>query len=157
MINYPKIKIMSFFKAETSGYLIAVFALFICLLSAHDIRAQGVAGYTFTPSNGTFTALSGATVLTTNLGDADDGRYTTVPIGFTFKYDGTNYTQVTPITNGWMTFGTPTNFQFNNSLDGTTNANRPFVAPLFDDHDMTSGSVSYLTTGAAPNRVFTVQ
>ncbi len=36
-------------------------------------------------------------------------------------------------------------------------ANRPFVAPLFDDHDMGSGSVSYLLTGASPNRVFTMQ
>jgi len=138
-----------------SGFFL-LFFLF-CFVSVRNISAQGVSGYIFTPTSGTFTPLSGATVLAVGFGDADDGRYPVAPIGFTFRYDGTNYTQAWATTNGWMSFVTTTTFQFDNSLDGTTNANRPFVAPLYDDIDMTLGSVSYLTTGTAPNRVFTMQ
>ena len=54
-------------------------------------------------------------------------------------------------------FPTATNFARVNTLDGTIGGpNRPFVAPFFDDHDIV-GPVSYLTTGTAPNRVFTMQ
>lgn len=138
----------------------AIFALgfLFCFASARVISAQGVAGYTFTPSSGTFTPLAGATVITPLSGDTDDGRYAPVPIGFTFRFDGTNFTQVSACTNGWMSFPTATNFARINTLDGTIGGpNRPFVAPFFDDHDMVSGSVSYLTTGASPNRIFTMQ
>ncbi len=138
----------------------AIFALgfLFCFAALQNISAQGVAGYTFTPSSGTFTALAGATVITPVSGDSDDGRFSPVPIGFTFKFDGTNFTQVSACTNGWMSFPTATNFARVNTLDGTIGGpNRPYVAPFFDDHDMVSGSVSYLTTGASPNRVFTLQ
>lgn len=138
-----------------SGFFLLSFLF--CFAAARNISAQGVAGYTFTPSSGTFTALAGATVITPVSGDSDDGRFSPVPIGFTFKFDGTNFTQVSACTNGWMSFPTATNFARVNTLDGTIGGpNRPFVAPFFDDHDI-SGSVSYLTTGTAPNRVFTMQ
>lgn len=138
-----------------SGFFLLSFLF--CFVAARSISAQAITSYTFTPSSGTFTPLAGATALVIASGDADDGRYVTVPIGFTFRFNGTDYTQVGTCTNGWMSFVPATNFARINSLDGTSGANRPFVAPLFDDHDMGSGSVSYLLTGTAPNRVFTMQ
>lgn len=140
--------------------LSAIFALgfLFCFAAARNISAQAVSSYIFTSSSGTFTPLVGATALVIQSGDADDGRYVAVPIGFTFKFDGTNYTQVGTCTNGWMSFLPATNFARNNDLDGTIGgATRPFVAPFFDDHDMQSGSVSYQLSGTAPNRVFTMQ
>lgn len=139
---------------------IAIIALgfLFCFASVQNISAQSVSGYTFTPSSGTFTPLVGATALIIQSGNADDGRYLPVPIGFTFRYAGVDYTQVGACTNGWMSLVPATNFARNNDLDGTIGgATRPFVAPFFDDHDMVSGSVSYLLTGTAPNRVFTMQ
>lgn len=144
------------FKTKLIKSIVA-FGFLFCFAAVQNISAQGVAGYTFTPSSGTFTPLAGATVITPVSGDSDDGRFSPVPIGFTFKFDGTNFTQVSACTNGWMSFPTATNFARVNTLDGTLGGpNRPFVAPFFDDHDI-SGSVSYLTTGVAPNRVFTMQ
>lgn len=138
---------------------IGVIGLLFCFAAVQNISAQNVANYTFTPSSGTFTALSGANVPVLQTGfDLDDGYFQPVPIGFTFKFDGTNYTQVSASTNGWMSFPATTTFQFNNSLDGTFNTPRPFVAPFYDDLSMIGGgSVTYLTTGASPNRVFTMQ
>lgn len=137
---------------------IFVFGILFCFAAVGSISAQGVASYTFTSTNGTFTPLSAGTALTIQSGDADDGRYLPVPIGFTFNFDDTNYTQVGTCTNGWMSFVPATNFARNNDLDGTGGgATRPFVAPFFDDHDMVSGSVSYQLSGTAPNRVFTMQ
>lgn len=144
-------------KTKLIGAIGAI-GLFLCFAAVHNISAQSVAGYTFTPSSGTFTPLAGATVITPVSGDSDDGRFSPVPIGFTFRFDGTDFTQVSACTNGWMSFPTATNFARINTLDGTIGGpNRPFVAPFFDDHDMVSGSVSYLTTGASPNRIFTMQ
>jgi hypothetical protein len=141
--------------------LISIFislGFLLCLAAVPSISGQAVSTYTFTPSSGTFTPLAGATSLVLQSGDADDGRYAAVPIGFTFNYAGTNYTQVGTCSNGWMSLLPATNFARNNDLDGTIGgATRPFVAPFFDDIDMTLGSVSYLTTGSAPNRVFTMQ
>lgn len=147
-------------KTKLVKTVVAIGILF-CFAAVRDISAQNVATYTFTPTSGTFTPLSGATVLTYTNGDGDDGYTAQVPIGFTFKYDGTNFTQVAACTNGWMSFVAITGFARNNALDGSIlpggGSTKPFVAPFFDDIDMTSGSVSYLTTGTAPNRVFTMQ
>lgn len=136
-------------------------ALIIGFLAfAQSLSAQSISSYVFAATSTTFTPLSGATTVTPVFPptpDFDDGNYGAVPIGFTFRYNGTDYTQVAACTNGWLSFNTTGNFQLNNSLDGTTNVPRPFVAPLFDDLDMTSGTASYLTTGSAPNRIFTMQ
>ncbi len=103
---------------------ISALSILFCFASVQNISAQAITSYTFTPSSGTFTPLSGATALVLQSGDADDGRYATVPIGFTFRFNSTNYTQVGTCTNGWMSFVPLTNFARVNSLDGTAGANR---------------------------------
>lgn len=86
-----------------------------------------------------------------------------VNIGFTFHYDGNDYTQVNIYHSGVMTLG-------NNSLGGPTsnnlnNVNVPILAPFWDVMRITDNlqwqytscdpsSIGYMVTGSAPNRVF---
>jgi len=138
--------------------LFAAFAFLICFAAVQTARAQAITSYVFAPSSGTFTALSGATVQTLAGGSTDDGFYPLAPIGFNFKYNNVVYTQVSASTNGWMRFGSLANGAATNNL--TSGGARPLVAPLWDDLAVSptgGGSVSYLTTGTAPNRVFTMQ
>ncbi len=144
------------FKFKYYSVFIAL-AFFICFGAAQNVTAQTVSNYFFTPSNGTFTQLVGATVQTSTISDNDDDKYPLAPIGFNFTYDGTVYTQVSATTNGFLTFGNLGSADFQNSL--TDRGARPLAAPLWDDLSVNqfTGSVSYLTTGMAPNRVFTMQ
>jgi hypothetical protein len=136
----------------------AVILTALCLFCAGTATAQ-ISTYSFSAAGG-FTPLSGATVQTLDGGTLDDGFYPSAPIGFTFTYDNTNYALVGANTNGWMSMGSVANdinqTSFRNDLSGTPN--RPLIAPLWDDLEVDpTGSVSYLTEGVAPNRVFTMQ
>jgi uncharacterized repeat protein (TIGR01451 family)/CSLREA domain-containing protein len=149
-------KIRSFSQIICRAAVCVAIALFICFTVAQTAHAQSMSGYVFTPSSGNFTALSGATVQTVAGGDTNNGYYPLAPIGFNFRYNDIVYTQVSASTNGWMGFGSQGSTWIN---DLATGVPRPLVAPLWDDLKVnaSSGSVSYLTTGTAPNRVFTMQ
>ncbi|MES2778353.1 MAG: LamG-like jellyroll fold domain-containing protein [Bacteroidota bacterium] len=120
--------------------------------------SQNITNYAYASSNGTFTALSSPTNPSFSGGDFDDGYFNAVPINFDFWYMGVRYTTVSLSTNGWLTLGANiTNSTLSNSLTAG-GAPRPVIAPLWDDIDVqVATNVSYLTTGSAPNRVFTVQ
>lgn len=122
-----------------------------------SILAQDITNYQFTPSSGTFTSLIGATTMPFSGGNADDGWFNGIPIGFTFYYMGNAITTVSASTKGWMTFGQNiSNAAVTNSL--TSGGTRPLIAPLWDDnHIQTNTNFSYLTAGISPSRVFTAQ
>ncbi len=67
--------------------------------------SQNITNYNFAAYSGTFTPLSGATTPSLSGGNADDGYWNAIPIGFNFWYMGTRYTTVSASTNGWLTFG----------------------------------------------------
>lgn len=121
-------------------------------------HAQAITNYTFAASSGTFTALSGANSLALNGGNADDGYFNGIPIGFDFWYMGTRYTTVSASTNGWITLGANiTNSTYTNGL-AYGGAPRPVIAPLWDDIDIqVASNVTYLTSGSAGSRIFTLQ
>lgn len=112
------------------------------------------AGYSFSASTGTYSAITG-----TNLGAGaigDDTGIGNLPIGFTFPYNGTTHTIFGARSNGLIELGQATGALagfFTNGL--ATNAN--MIAPLWDDNNTTGGTVTYATTGIAPNQVLTVQ
>jgi PKD repeat protein len=99
------------------------------------------------------TALTGATT-----GPTGDDGYQDVPIGFTFKYIGTNYIQARLSTNGWLSLNQTGNSGYQNlSLFDNTLPNAT-VAPWWDDLiDDGSSIVSYKTEGTEPNRIFTAE
>ncbi|UOG75885.1 T9SS type A sorting domain-containing protein [Hymenobacter tibetensis] len=118
-----------------------------------------VNNYTFTAASGTYTQLTGGTAVPALL--TDDALSPAIQIGFPFAYDGTIYSQLQASSNGFLTFNTAnTELGQENNLAGGAPA-RPLLAPLWDDLSGVpsdrGGAASYLTTGTAPNRVFTFE
>lgn len=98
----------------------------LLLLMNLTLMAQG-AGLTFTQTPGTYTPITGGTVLVSGIFD-DDNFAVTLPAPFTFK--GNSYTQVTANTNGWISLGsTAPSSTISNPI--SSNASVPaFFAPL---------------------------
>lgn len=129
----------------------------IGIVGFSSLNAQ-VSGYTFAASSGTYTPLSGGTDV--DAIEADSQISSDLPIGFTFNFDGNDYTTFRASSNGIISFGTSTSSQTTNDLDGVGATARPLIAPLWDDNDgsATGGSqASYLLSGTAPNRVLTFE
>jgi len=131
-----------------------LFSIAVCLATTFNISAQ-VNTYAFSSLSGTFTPLSGGTQTSLAATD-DDAMSAAFPIGFTFVYNGTNFTTVQASSNGQLLFGTGRTQTTANNLATTTATERPGVAPLWDDLQCTSG-VSYTVTGVAPYRTLTVE
>ena len=139
-------------SARLSGSLLLAGALW---LGSAPAQAQ-VDTYQFAASTGTFTPLVGGTPVTSIQGD--DVLSATLPLSFTFVFDGTPYTQCRVSSNGWLTFNTTaTGNNLNNDLDNGPAGERPRVAPFWDDMHGGAGTASYLTTGAMGSRVFTFE
>ncbi|MFA9210200.1 MAG: T9SS type A sorting domain-containing protein [Moraxellaceae bacterium] len=123
------------------------------LTAISSLNAQ-VSGYGFNQSVGTYTAITGGTVL--GIATNDDDNFTNLPLGFTFNFNGTNYTNFSANANGFIALGTSISSSYSAISGGTTNN---IIAALNQDlqGNTTTGEMSYLTTGTAPNRVFVMQ
>lgn len=122
-------------------------------------------------------ANSGNTVSSWRNGsNTDDNLSNAVPIGFNFNYQGSSYSNVLISTNGFITFNTSTasngatsaSYSYLNANFSASDATKSIavIAPFWDDlscqgnNSLTSGlsaSIRYLTSGSAPNRIFTVE
>jgi len=60
--------------------------------------------YAFSSAIGTYTAITGGTVHGSGTG-IDDNNYNAINIGFTFRYNGTDYTQLSINANGFVRLG----------------------------------------------------
>ena len=110
--------------------------------------------YSFTQSTSTYNEITGGTVLGTN--ENDQESFNAIPLGFTFTYNDVEYTEISVQNDGFIAFGS-TVAQSNlaiSSADGTNNVAAAFNRDLKSRDD---GSLSYVLTGTAPNRVFTIQ
>ena len=138
-------------------YLLGVLT---CVVST--IQAQNIADYQFNASSGSFNALTSATSI--SLSDNDDGITNDLPIGFTFNYGGNNYDEFGVSSNGFIVLGINSSggtslfsSGISNDLSDGFSSDRPIIAPLWDDLDVSGGSVSYKTEGTTGNRVLTVE
>ncbi|MCZ2222453.1 MAG: T9SS type A sorting domain-containing protein [Chitinophagales bacterium] len=122
--------------------------------------------YNFSATSGTYAALSSGTtptlLPTTSGGSTDEGYANNLPIGFTFIYNGNNYTTFGICTNGFIYLGSAgianNSITYNNNLSIGLPAARPIIAPLWDDIDVqTTTNIKYLVSGSAPNRVLTIE
>ncbi|MFZ4621671.1 MAG: hypothetical protein ACOYNS_14015, partial [Bacteroidota bacterium] len=68
------------------------------LIAASIVSAQ-VTTYTFSQSSGTYTEISGGTVVASG-SSIDEANYSAQAIGFTFNFNGTNYTTLGVNSNG---------------------------------------------------------
>ncbi len=138
--------------------------LFIGLVLLSSISFGQITNYKFSANTGgaaAFVPITGGTVLATAYNgtpDSDDGYVNGAPIGFTFNFNGINYTTYNVCTNGFITFGAALGATANwvNNLTSSAAVSRPIIAPYWDDL-LINGSVSYVLTGAAPLRVLTIQ
>lgn len=128
--------------------LLSVLMVISCLAFA------AVTGLQFGYSTGTYTEITGGTLLTTVL-NSDDAVYNNKAIPFTFTYNGTGYTAISVCDNGFMAMGTTVSSSYVAISGGSTNN---VIVPLGADlRGNTSGSIRYETIGTAPNRIVVVQ
>lgn len=153
----------SFFKTADAFYstpltvkstqlLKIVAGLLLCFQIGH---AQ-VSYYTFSENVSTYSAITGTTAIATSW---DNNYVTNIPIGFTFNYNGTNYTTCSILSNGFVTFGT--------TVAGDAAGYNPIsvngagfdgaISALGMDLRDNGSAITYTTTGTAPNRTFVVQ
>ena len=132
-----------------------IFAFIVCFSLLFTISNAQPPNYAFQAAGGTYTSLTGGTVATLTSG-LDDGYSNGIPIGFTFNYNGTNYTTISGSVNGWAAFVTITTTTSTTNL--TSGTNRAKLAPLFEDLLFANNSdFTYGTTGTTGSRVFTLQ
>lgn len=119
--------------------------LLLCL--THFAQAQ-----TYTINSCSYSTIAGSG---TALPSGDDQISGMVPIGFTFNFYGSNYTQLAACTNGFLTFNT--------AMPATYPGNILPYAPIptmiawsWDDMYTVGGTFEYFTFGSAPNRVFVI-
>jgi subtilisin-like proprotein convertase family protein len=134
----------------------------VCMNGTTQLLASGavpgnVTTYAFTAGTGaTLDPMTGAT---TAIGTGDDDTPVATPaaIGFTFPYEGVNYTQFSASPDGWILLGSGiAAAQFTNAMTSATNA--PKISAYWDDLATgTTGWVKTVVTGSAPNRILKVE
>lgn len=111
-----------------------------------------VSGYSFESSTETYTPVAG----TNSTAIGDDGNQNTISLGFTFKFDGVDYTTFSINTNGFIRLGTTIAASPWINLLSNTAAQRPLIAPFWDDNHRNAGAITYAVTGSSPNRILEV-
>jgi len=125
----------------------------IGLILTSSVTSQTVALYSFSQSSGTFTAITGGTVLGT--GTFDDNTYANNPIGFTFAFRNINYTAFSVNANGWLCMGTTASSSYTPLSTGSSNE---VVCALGRDlQGLATGELRYEVLGSAPNRTLVLQ
>ncbi|HNF30158.1 MAG TPA: hypothetical protein PLY81_07760, partial [Chitinophagaceae bacterium] len=140
-------------------YLLIPVLLFIKI----NLHAQ--LNYSFSATSSSYSAIVGGAnptlLATTSGGKTDEGYANNISIGFTFNYNGTNYTTLGICTNGFIYLGgslTNSSITYVNNIATEMAGVRPIIAPLWDDIDVqTETNIKYLVTGTAPNRVLTIE
>ncbi|MPT35003.1 MAG: hypothetical protein E2604_07905, partial [Flavobacterium sp.] len=115
-----------------------------------------VSNYTFSESSSNYTALSGATTVFNSNWD-DNVTANNIPIGFTFNFNGTNYTTCSVNSNGFITFGSTTSSSSEYSPISSGTGYAGAVSAVGIDMVNNGNAITYKTIGSAPNRVFVVQ
>lgn len=125
-----------------------------------------VSGYVFSYAAGTYTEITGGTVLATatvggtGTNSLDEGFYTATPIPFPFHFNGLPYSECAVSCNGYIEFGGVTAMGYtpvSNTYvaDGNVSALGRDLQGNVDEGNL--GEVRYQTLGEAPNRIFVVQ
>lgn len=158
--------------------IVSVFIFIV--LGIDNLSSQSLASYTTSRSTGVIYASIN---ITGNAFDSwrntvsftqDDNRSDFTDIGFDFWYNGVRYTQFSVSTNGFIDFSASTAdggagggaFSYDNTVFSSNAAGTrtyPSLALFYDDLMAQGGvsalgnSIKYFVSGAAPNRVLTVE
>ncbi|NHM02245.1 T9SS type B sorting domain-containing protein [Flavobacterium difficile] len=107
----------------------------------------------YTVSNCAYSPIVGGG---TALPSGDDIISGLVPIGFTFPFYGTNYTDLVISTNGFLSFDPTANQGCCTGQILPTTFTRTLISWAWDDMFTVGSTFNYFTTGVAPNRIFVV-
>lgn len=129
--------------------------LFLGLMFCFCLINATVSEYTFSSSIGNYQEISGGTIHG-SIPSLDNESFLDIPLGFTFSYNGVNYTSVSINSNGFMAMGPVVSNNFL-AISSSTGTNNIIAAMNRDLIGKDTGQLMSLTTGTAPNRVFTVQ
>jgi hypothetical protein len=128
-------------------------------LVTNSLVGQGfVTSYTFSQSSGTYTALSGGTVV--HATTYNDPAPVSIPIPFSFNFDNTNYTSCSVNGNGYITFGATASAATGYTPISAATAYAGAVSGLglnLLSNGAAGSDIQYGTTGTSPNRVFVIQ
>ena len=114
--------------------------------------AQQVSLYSFSESTDTYNPVNGTDVTATG----DDGSQNGIPLGFTFNFDGVDYTTFSVNTNGFINLGGTIGFgSYSNVLSNTCSFS-PLIGAFWDDNNRGSGSIQYSVSGSAPNQILEI-
>ncbi|TAG05737.1 MAG: hypothetical protein EAZ44_02940, partial [Cytophagia bacterium] len=153
-------------KSPTKTWLLAFLMMFGIW---GGVKAQ-VSNYSFAQSTGTYTPITGGTVLATatantSAGSMDSGLY---PIAngsfpFPFTFNGVAYTGCNVNSNGYITFGATAPSSFTSTSISSTEGYAGAIAAwsrdingMFSLGGRTS-DISWTTVGTAPNREIVIQ
>jgi hypothetical protein len=122
-----------------------------------------VPGYRFSVGSSTAADMTGSTNLWVGVNQTRFHAASGVlNIGFTFQFDGVNYTQLQVYTTGVISLGSPTLVRY--PFNDLTNPSVPVIAPFWDSLAMTgtqggcfAPKIRYKVFGSAPNRMFVVE
>jgi len=121
----------------------------------HQAGIAGVAtDYTWSQTSTTYTEITGGTVHGT--ASNDDQNFNAVNLGFTFTYDGVDYTQVSIQNNGFVAMGATVSSSYTPLSSGSTNNVAAILGRDLQGNGTTSELMSKLE-GTSPNQVFTIQ
>ncbi|MFW5739085.1 MAG: vWA domain-containing protein, partial [Myxococcota bacterium] len=134
-----------------------------CSSDVNGVAAIAAEGFNGTGTVTNWTATTGSAAYddihnsgTPTWADSDDETRGSFPIGFTFPYMGTNYSNFWVNTNGFLALaGAPPDSAYTNQQLPTGGAGA-YIAPFWDDL-VVEGNVYYQTLGSAPNRRLVVQ
>jgi len=140
---------------------IYLFLLISCF--AFKGYSQTAAAYLETPTiSATYNDISGITGVTSVPVLCDDCNVTGIPIGFTFKFCGANYTTLAASSNGFLSLYNSPLAPYMNAPANITGVG--FIMPFWDNlsgvfitGSFTTPAAYCITRGAAPNRVFTFE
>ena len=126
------------------------FYLLSLLTLASFLVSKAQVSYSFSAVSGTYVPIAGGTSPTlvnpdpNNYDVTDEGFANNIPLGFTFNYNGVNYTKVHLMVNGFLALGNgfdadPNELYYYDTLAAgplsPTNV-RPVIAPFWGDHDI---------------------
>lgn len=134
-----------------------IFTLIICFTFLFLKSNAQPPSYALQAVQGIYTPVAGGTVAVIASGNIDDGFSNGIPIGFTFTYNGVNYTTISASANGWSALGA--NITVTSSTTNLTSAaNRPKLAPFYEDLALTdNANLTYQTSGTTGSRIFTLE
>ncbi len=136
-----------------------IYLLLLFVAAAFQGFSQTAASYIFSVVPGTtYTSIASAPGVVTASLACDDCNLGSIPIGFTFRFCGTNYTTLAASSNGFISLSNLSSAPF--TVNATNITGPGFLMPYWSDLTglgSPAPAAYYITTGSAPNRVFTFQ